>query len=207
MPDLSLEIAAGAPGLPVAGVDEVGRGPLAGPVMAAAVVLPAHGLPDGLAAAIADSKTLAAARRAVLAEAIGAHAAVALGEASVEEIDRHNILQATFLAMSRALTGLAAAPAVALIDGNRVPPGLACRAEAVIKGDGASLSIAAASIVAKVARDAEMARLAADFPGYGWERNAGYGTAEHRAALTRLGPCTHHRRSFAPVSEALAITR
>jgi len=207
VPDLSLETAAGAPSLRVAGVDEVGRGPLAGPVVAAAVILPASGLPGGLAGAIDDSKALSAARRPGLATAIAEHAAVGLGRATVEEIDVLNILRASFLAMTRALAALDVAPAVALIDGNRVPADLPCRAVAVVRGDRLSLSIAAASIVAKVARDTEMRRLAAEFPGYGWERNAGYGTAEHRAALARLGPCDHHRRSFAPVSQALAITR
>ena len=206
MPDLSLEIAAGAPDAHVAGVDEAGRGPLAGPVVAAAVVLPAAGLPAALAGAIDDSKALSAARRAALRPAIAAACAVGIGAASVAEIDALNILQATFLAMRRAIAALPRRPAVVLIDGNRLPPRLPCPGRTVVHGDRLSLSIAAASIVAKVTRDRAMARLAAVHPGYGWERNAGYGTAEHLAALGRLGVTPHHRRSFAPVSQQLSIT-
>lgn len=124
----------------------------------------------------------------------------AIAEASVEEIDRINILQATFLAMRRALAALAEPPEVALVDGNRVPPGLVCRAETIVGGDAHSYSIAAASIFAKVARDRHMDVLAAAFPGYGWERNRGYGSAQHLKALELLGPTPHHRMSFAPVS-------
>ena len=123
----------------------------------------------------------------------------ALGEASVEEIDAVNILQATFLAMRRALQGLAEQPDLVLIDGNRVPPELGCRAETIVGGDARSYSIAAASIIAKVTRDRYMCSLAASFPGYGWETNVGYRSPIHLAALNRLGPTTHHRRSFAPV--------
>jgi ribonuclease HII len=181
----------------VAGVDEVGRGPLAGPVMAAAVVLD----PDDIPAGLADSKSLTAPARSALAAELHARARVSVAEASVAEIDALNILQASLLAMRRALEGLR--PAHALIDGNRLPQGLCCPAEALVQGDARCLSIAAASIVAKVARDARMAALAAEFPGYGWEHNAGYPTAAHREALLRLGLTPHHRRSFAPIRKML----
>jgi ribonuclease HII len=181
----------------VAGVDEVGRGPLAGPVGVGAVILDPDDLPKGLN----DSKVLTAARREELAQAIYAKAiAVALAFASVEEIDRLNIRGATLLAMRRAVAALSVRPDYALIDGRDTPPGLLCPAHPIIGGDGLSLSIAAASIVAKVARDALMARLDAVHPGYGFARHAGYATREHTAALTRLGPCPLHRRSFKPVA-------
>ena len=201
-PDLSLELAAGhAADAPVCGVDEVGRGPLAGPVIAAAVIWPAAGPPPELAAAIDDSKRLTQATRELLAPLIQRHArAVALAQASVEEIDRLNILRAALLAMQRAAAALTTPPALVLVDGRHLPA-LPCPARAVIKGDSLSLSIAAASIVAKVERDRIMTALAVDHPGYGWERNAGYPTAEHRAALVRLGPTPHHRRSFGPVAD------
>ncbi|NNG03946.1 MAG: ribonuclease HII [Inquilinus sp.] len=206
MPDLILEFEAGAPTVKVAGVDEVGRGPLAGPVVAAAVVLPAAGLPPEIAESIDDSKKLKAGLRQTLATAIHACCAVGIGKAEVAEIDAINILQATFLAMARAVAALPARPALALIDGNRCPPDLPCRGLPVIGGDRRSLSIAAASIVAKVARDRLMAELGRLHPGYGWDRNAGYGTAEHLRALERLGVTPHHRRSFAPVSRQLSIS-
>jgi len=198
VPDLALEAAEGGV---CAGIDEVGRGPLAGPVVAAAVVIPA-GFPADLAAVIDDSKRLSPATRTDLATAIRAHAPAALGFASVEAIDRVNILQATFLAMAEALAGLDAVPDVALVDGNRPPP-LPCRVRTVVGGDGRSLSIAAASIVAKVARDAMMVELAETFPGYGWETNMGYGSKAHLDALGRLGVTPHHRRTFAPVARIL----
>ncbi len=194
-PDLSLEAAVG---VRVAGVDEAGRGPWAGPVVAAAVVFAADGPPPSLRVAVTDSKLLTAERRAALHPAILACADAATGLASVAEIDAMNILQATLLAMRRAVARLAETPDAVLVDGNRVPR-LPCPARAVVGGDRLSLSIAAASIVAKVTRDRLMAELAAHHPGYGWERNAGYGTAEHRAGLARLGPCAHHRRSFRPI--------
>lgn len=192
----------------VCGVDEVGRGPLAGPVLAAAVVLPdpGHpwgGLPEDVAARIDDSKTLGRALREELAAAIHAHADVGVGRAEVAEIDRLNILQASLVAMRRAVDRLRVAPDGALVDGNRAPD-LACPVLTVVKGDTRSLSIAAASIVAKVARDAVMVDLAARHPVYGWDRNAGYPTPHHRAALRAFGPCEHHRRSFAPVEEVTA---
>lgn len=183
----------------IAGVDEVGRGPLAGPVMAAAVVLdPAH-IPDGLN----DSKQVSAKRREALAETLWQVAEVGLGIADVAEIDRLNIRRAAHLAMLRALAALPRPADMALIDGRDLPDGLACPAQAIIKGDTKSLSIAAASIVAKVARDAEMARLSTQFPGYGWETNAGYPTKIHRAALLDIGVSPHHRRSFRPVHNIL----
>jgi ribonuclease HII len=199
-PDHTFEdIALAGGALRVAGLDEVGRGPLAGPVFAAAVVLRAGYIPEG----IADSKVLTAARRQNLARLIHAQCEVCVAEASVEEIDSLNILRASHLAMARALAGLPTPPDYALIDGNLIPRDLPCAAEAIIKGDARSLSIAAASIVAKVARDKRMVDLAQQFPGYGWDRNAGYPTAEHRAALLNLGVTAHHRRSFGPVHNIL----
>ncbi len=183
----------------IAGVDEVGRGPIAGPVTAAAVILTPGAIPAGLA----DSKTLGAPRRAALAQIIRANTRWAVAHASVAEIDALNILQASHLAMRRALAALDPPPGAALIDGNRLPADLPCPAQAVVKGDARCLSIAAASILAKVARDALMADLARAHPGYGWERNAGYPTAQHRQALKTLGITPHHRQSFAPVREML----
>ena len=202
-PDLSLERAAG--GL-VAGVDEAGRGPWAGPVVAAAVIFAAGNPPQPIRAMITDSKLLKPERRAALQPAILACADAAVGIASVAEIDSMNILQATLLAMRRAVVRLGHLPDLALVDGNRAPC-LPCPVRTVVGGDRSSLSIAAASIVAKVTRDRLMARLAMDHPGYGWERNAGYGTAEHRAGLALLGPTMHHRRSFRPVREAMEAAR
>ncbi|MFQ5784033.1 MAG: ribonuclease HII [Alphaproteobacteria bacterium] len=195
MPDFALERAFAGP---VAGVDEAGRGPWAGPVIAAAVVLDAADIPPG----IADSKRLSAPRREALFAALVKTARTGVGAASAAEIDRLNVLVATLLAMRRAVAALGVRPAHTLIDGNRCPE-LACPATAVIGGDDRSLSIAAASIVAKVTRDRLMTRLGRRYPGFGWERNAGYGTAEHRAALDRLGVTPHHRRSFAPVAARL----
>ena len=197
-PDLELERAVRQP---VAGIDEAGRGPWAGPVVAAAVVLDPRRIPPGLD----DSKKLPAARRAALFDELMACARAAIGSAGVREIDRLNILEATMLAMGRAVAALPDPPAHALVDGTRAPA-LACPATTVVKGDARSLSIAAASIVAKVSRDRLMAELARSFPGYGWERNAGYGTPEHRRALERLGPTPHHRLSFAPVARLASRT-
>ncbi|MDA1098304.1 MAG: ribonuclease HII [Proteobacteria bacterium] len=204
------EAAAAARGLvPVCGIDEAGRGPWAGPVVAAAVILRPDHIPPGLA----DSKTLSRARREQLFDSLGQVAVIGVGRAGVEEIDRLNILAATMLAMARAVADLATPPRHALVDGNRAPDlprratgNLACGVECLVKGDARCLSIAAASIVAKVTRDREMTALAECFPGYGWERNAGYGTAEHRAALARLGPTEMHRRSFAPIRKLLAAS-
>ena len=190
-------IAAGA--LRVAGVDEVGRGPLAGPVTAAAVVLDPERIPEGLN----DSKKLTAKRRAVLYDAILEVAEVSVAHASVEEIDEINILRASHLAMCRALEGLSAPVDLALVDGNLLPRDLPCEGRAIIKGDAVSLSISAASIVAKIRRDRIMWDLAQQFPGYGWESNAGYGSKTHMAALQNLGVTPHHRRSFKPVHNIL----
>lgn len=199
-PDFTFEAAALARGfLRVAGVDEVGRGPLCGPVTAAAVVLDPARIPPGLN----DSKKLSPARRAALATAIMEVADWCVAHASVEEIDRLNILNASHLAMCRAVAGLRLAPDHVLVDGNRLPRDLTPSAEAIVKGDGRSLSIAAASILAKEARDALMVDLAQQHPGYGWERNAGYPTKDHLEALLNLGVTPHHRRSFRPVHNIL----
>ena len=185
----------------VAGIDEAGRGPLAGPVTAAAVIVRDLAMPRRLARMIDDSKKLSAEEREDVFARLHDCASVniAIGMASVEEIDRVNILQATFLAMQRALAALPAAPDIALVDGNQVPRQLGCTVRTVVKGDAISLSIAAASIVAKVTRDRLMRDLASSHPPYGWERNVGYGTAEHRAAIDQYGPTQHHRMSFMPM--------
>jgi len=203
-PTLALERAAGAPKVLVAGVDEVGRGPLAGPVVAAAVILPAGRGRRKLAETVADSKVLTAAVRQALARDIRQAAIVGVGAACVGEIQRLNILHASLLAMRRALRALPVPAGHVLVDGNRLPDGLDCAGEAVVDGDTQCASIAAASIVAKVTRDLIMARLAPLYPGYGWERNAGYATREHCAALERLGLTPHHRRTYAPVAAILA---
>ena len=192
MPDYSIEQEIG--GI-VAGVDEAGRGPLAGPVVAAAVVLDFHRIPEG----IDDSKKLPRDRREALHGLISATAHIGIGIASVEEIDSINILQATFLAMVRAIDALPVRPHHLLIDGNQKPKQLPCACRTVIGGDAISLSIAAASIIAKVTRDRMMVQLAQAHPHYGWERNAGYGTPEHQRALSLVGISPHHRKSFAPV--------
>jgi ribonuclease HII len=198
VPNFVLERRAGGR---VAGVDEVGRGPLAGPVVAAAVVFPT-GVPRRLAGLLDDSKKLTPERRLVAYHALcqSGRAEIAVGAASVAEIERLNILPAALLAMCRAVSRLATLPDLVLVDGNQPPP-LACAVQCVIGGDGRSLSIAAASIVAKVLRDRAMARLAVRFPGYGWGSNAGYATEIHVAALRRLGPTRHHRPSFGTVSQ------
>ena len=187
-----------------AGVDEAGRGPLVGSVFAAAVVLPnEYDLPG-----LTDSKKLSERRRDELAVLIKQQAlAWCVAAASVEEIDRLNILHATMLTMRRAVHGLERLPEKAWIDGNRIPPDLGCEAEAVIKGDSKIIQISAASVLAKTARDAEMYALAERYPQYGFERHKGYGTAEHLAALQRHGALPEHRCSFAPVREILAQGR
>ncbi len=186
----------------VAGIDEAGRGPLAGPVYAAAAVIDRTRVARKLLRMIDDSKKLTLEQREEAYEAMIASGVVqfAVGEASVEEIDRVNILQATYLAMRRAVQALAEQPEVVLVDGNRVPPQLGCRAETIVGGDAHSYSIAAASIFAKVTRDRYMHALALTYPGYGWETNRGYGSQQHLEALSLLGPTRHHRRSFAPVT-------
>jgi ribonuclease HII len=182
----------------VAGVDEVGRGPLAGPVVAAAVVLPA----TGVDIAVADSKTLSARRRETLAALLLTHPGVRIGLAAVRvaRIDEINILRATTEAMILALRALGEPVDFALVDGLRLA-GFPVPAEFIVKGDARSASIAAASILAKVHRDALMVRLDAEYPGYGFARHKGYGTVEHLDALSRLGPTPEHRRSFAPVAQ------
>jgi ribonuclease HII len=198
-PDFAFEERALAQGARVVvGVDEVGRGPLAGPVTACAVRLDATRIPKG----IADSKVLTAARRQQLHDEIWAVAEVSISHATVDEIDALNILRASHLAMERAIAGIRGADH-ALIDGNLLPRGLLCPATAIVKGDARCLSIAAASIVAKVTRDRIMVDLAQQHPGYGWEHNAGYPTKAHLAALRNLGVTAHHRRSFRPVHNIL----
>ncbi len=185
----------------VCGVDEAGRGPLAGPVVAAAVILDPQRPVEGLN----DSKKLSAKRREALAVAIRERAlAWAVAEASVEEIDRINILQASFLAMRRAVEGLTLRPEKALIDGNRCPA-LDCPAEAIVGGDGKVASIAAASILAKTVRDAGMLLLHADYPMYGFDRHMGYPTAFHLQTLREHGPSPVHRRSYAPVAQLMLL--
>ena len=199
-PDFSHETALARTGHRwIAGVDEAGRGPLAGPVTAAAVRLRGEALPQGLQ----DSKRLrAAAREAVFAQ-IMAHAAVGIGHASPAEIDAINIEQATWLAMARAIAALPRVPDYLLIDGNRLPRDLPCPGQAVVKGDGRVMSIAAASIIAKVTRDRIMAQLDHEYPGYGWASNAGYPTKRHINAIADLGVTPEHRRSFAPIRKIL----
>ncbi|MEJ1976780.1 MAG: ribonuclease HII [Acetobacteraceae bacterium] len=201
MPDYTIESEHGGR---VAGIDEVGRGPLAGPVVAAAVVFPA-GLPSALAALLDDSKKLTAEARLRAFAALRASglAEIGIGAASVAEISRINILQASLLAMRRAVAQLGTLPDIALVDGNQ-PPTLPCPVRCVVGGDALCLSIAAASIVAKVVRDRAMARLAVRFPAYGWATNAGYGTAPHRAAIALHGPSRHHRPTFGAVRLHLA---
>ncbi|MDB6181187.1 ribonuclease HII [Paracoccus fistulariae] len=204
MPDDSFERAAMARGARlIAGVDEVGRGPLAGPVMAAAVILDLSRLPEGLN----DSKKLTAKRREALADWAQEHCDWAVGSCSVEEIDQLNIYHAAHLAMCRAVQGLRQVPDHVLIDGNKIPRDLTLSAEAVVKGDARSLSIAAASILAKVLRDRIMVDLAQHYPGYGWEVNAGYPTPAHKKALLELGVTPYHRRSFKPVHNILCKAR
>jgi ribonuclease HII len=202
MPDFALEMSCRGV---VCGVDEAGRGPLAGPVVAAAVILDRRRLPRALRYGLDDSKKLTREEReefAALLQRSGA--AIGVGAASVIEIDRRNILQATLAAMGRAVAALGILPQTALVDGN-VPPPLACAVRTVVGGDGVSMSIAAASVIAKVTRDRLMHRLAQRYDGYGWKTNVGYGTAEHQRAIEVLGLTPHHRRSFAPVQLVLAL--
>jgi ribonuclease HII len=204
MPDFAIEDT--IPGI-VCGIDEAGRGPWAGPVVAGAVILDRDRLDPALTRGLDDSKKLSAPRResmfaALKAGVVAGTVCMATGSASVEEIDQLNILQATFLAMGRACAALGRAPDHALVDGNGLPQ-LPCPATAIIKGDQRSLTIAAASIAAKVTRDAIMAGLDIDHPGYGFARHAGYGTLAHREALERLGVTPHHRKSFAPIHNIL----
>ena len=183
----------------IAGIDEVGRGPLAGPVFAAAVILNPKHIPAGLN----DSKKLSAKNRNLVLEDILKHADVSIASASEREIEQINILQASHLAMVRAINGLQWRPDHVLVDGNLIPRDLDISATALVKGDARSVSIAAASIVAKIRRDLVMCDLGQQFPGYGWEKNAGYPTAQHLKALQDLGVTPHHRRTFKPVHNIL----
>jgi ribonuclease HII len=201
-PNLRFEQEAGCV---VCGVDEVGCAPLAGPVVAAAVILPDISLPRRLVRLINDSKIVPAPQREKIASELPEYCAISFGEASVEEIDRLNIYHARMLAMCRAVSGLSVQPGLALIDGNAKPKGVTCSVRTVVDGDAKCLSIAAASIVAKVMRDGYMRRLAEEFPGYGWQTNVGYGTRDHRQAMAKLGLTPHHRRSFAPVRHLLGL--
>ncbi len=187
----------------IAGVDEAGRGPLAGPVVAAAVILDPQNIPDGLD----DSKKLTAKKREALYEALLATATVSIAFASPERIAQLNIRGATLWAMRQAVLGLSLQPHHALIDGRDVPPDLPCSAQAIVGGDGLVAAIGAASIVAKVTRDRLMVQLGAYYPAYGFEKHMGYGTAQHLAALEQCGATPHHRRGFAPVDRALAPTK
>jgi ribonuclease HII len=200
MPHYQLE--ASYPGLTrICGVDEAGRGPWAGPVVAASVMFTDT---DTIPAGLNDSKKLSATARDALFDAIHARAVVGVGIASVVEIDQLNIWGATALAMRRAVLAMNISPELALIDGNLTPPHLLCEARTVVKGDSISLSIAAASIIAKVTRDRLMHALATTYPAYGFERHAGYGTPQHINALETHGPCPAHRTSFAPIRALLA---
>ncbi|HZT88116.1 MAG TPA: ribonuclease HII [Stellaceae bacterium] len=195
MPDFALERRCqGA----VCGIDEAGRGPLAGPVVAAAVIIDRRCFRGALRATLDDSKVLAREQREECYRALRHCARIGVGAASVAEIDRLNILRANLLAMARAVAALGVRPDTALVDGN-VAPVLPCPVRTVVGGDALSFSIAAASVVAKVTRDAIMRALAPRYPGYGWETNVGYATQEHGQAIRRLGVTPHHRRSFAPV--------
>jgi len=203
MPDFSFEDAARKEGYAVVvGIDEAGRGPWAGPVVAGAVILDPQNLSTVLRLGLDDSKKLTPAKRQALFEEWQGEVLVAVGEATVAEIDEHNILGATMLAMARAVKALGVFPDMALVDGNQEPD-LLCPVRTIVKGDSKSLSIAAASIAAKVTRDRIMTRLAEVFPGYGWETNAGYGTPEHQEALERRGVTSQHRRSFKPIRKII----
>jgi ribonuclease HII len=199
-PDFSFELIALQRGHTlICGIDEAGRGPWAGPVVASAVILDQNNIPSGLN----DSKKLTHEKREALFDPILKSADVGIGIVSAAEIDDINILQATYLAMKRAIENLKTQPTLALVDGNRAPP-LFCNVETIIKGDAKSLSIAAASIIAKVTRDRIMIEMENQFPSYGFAIHKGYGTAKHASALALLGPCTEHRKSFKPIAAMLA---
>jgi ribonuclease HII len=199
-PDFNFELAAQAQGFScVCGIDEAGRGPWAGPVVAAAVILDLENIPSGLN----DSKKLKEAQRKKLFVDIMSSAKVGIGIGDVERVDRDNILATTLWAMAESVRNLEELPHMALVDGNRAPK-LSCPVQTIVSGDARSLSIAAASIIAKVTRDRIMVALDREFPGYGFARHKGYGTAFHHAALLELGPCIHHRKSFAPIAKLLA---
>ena len=199
-PDFSFELSALAQGFSrVCGIDEAGRGPWAGPVVAAAVILDPQNIPAGLN----DSKKLTEAKRETLFGEIEATSKVGVGIGDETRIDRDNILTTTLWAMAEAVRNLDALPQFALVDGNRAPK-LSCGVQTIVSGDARSLSIAAASIIAKVTRDRIMVALDREFPDYGFARHKGYGTAYHHAALQKFGPCIYHRSSFAPIAKLLA---
>ena len=194
----------------VVGIDEAGRGPWAGPVVAGAVIIKDRNLGDTLLKGLDDSKKLSASKREKLYEALfeaqrAGKLLIGIGEASAKEIDELNILQATFVAMKRAVDNLSISPDIALIDGNQMPKNFSCPCRTIVKGDARSMSIASASIIAKVYRDKLMAKLAEKYPYYGFEKNAGYGTALHQQGLQKYGICEEHRRSYKPIQEKIRI--
>ena len=200
MPDNLNERDVGWPKKLIAGIDEAGRGPWAGPVVSAAVILNEKNIPDGLN----DSKKLSEKKRLSLYSSIYNFHFVGVGISSIEEIDSMNVLQATFLSMKRAVEDLNPQPEYILVDGN-LDPGLNFKTKCIIKGDSISISIAAASVIAKVTRDNLMLKLDKEFPNYNWKKNKGYGTAEHRNALELHGPCKYHRKSFSPINKMLGV--
>ena len=201
MPNNLIERGLGWPQKLIAGIDEAGRGPWAGPVVSAAVILNEKNIPDGLN----DSKKLSEKKRLSLFSSIYNFHSVGVGISSIEEIDTMNILQATFLSMSRAVNDLNPQPEHVLVDGN-LDPSLDFKTDCIVKGDSASLSIAAASIIAKVTRDNLMIELDGEYPYYCWKKNKGYGTSEHRKALEMYGPCKYHRKSFSPINKMLGVS-
>ena len=201
MPNNLIERGLGWPQKLIAGIDEAGRGPWAGPVVSAAVILNEKNIPDGLN----DSKKLSEKKRLSLFSSIYNFHSVGVGISSIEEIDTMNVLQATFLSMSRAVNDLNPQPEHVLVDGN-LDPGLDFKTDCIVKGDSASLSIAAASIIAKVTRDNLMIELDGEYPYYFWKKNKGYGTSEHRKALEMYGPCKYHRKSFSPINKMLGVS-
>ena len=201
MPNNLIERGLGWPQKLIAGIDEAGRGPWAGPVISAAVILNEKNIPDGLN----DSKKLSEKKRLSLFSSIYNFHSVGVGISSIEEIDTMNVLQATFLSMSRAVNDLNPQPEHVLVDGN-LDPGLDFKTDCIVKGDSASLSIAAASIIAKVTRDNLMIELDGEYPYYCWKKNKGYGTSEHRKALEMYGPCKYHRKSFSPINKMLGVS-
>jgi ribonuclease HII len=200
VPDNLNERDIGWPKKLIAGIDEAGRGPWAGPVVSAAVILNEKNIPDGLN----DSKKLSEKKRLSLYSSIYNFHFVGVGISSIEEIDSMNVLQATFLSMKRAIEDLNPQPEYILVDGN-LDPGLNFKTKCIIKGDSISISIAAASVIAKVTRDNLMLKLDKEFPNYNWKKNKGYGTAEHRNALELHGPCKYHRKSFSPINKMLGV--
>ena len=200
MPNFLIEEDFGWPNKLIAGIDEAGRGPWAGPVVSAAVVLNKKNIPSDLN----DSKKISEKKRQSLYSSIYNSHFVGVGISSIEEIDNLNILQATFLSMKRALDNLHCSIDVILVDGN-LDPGFDHKTECIVKGDSISFSIAAASIIAKVTRDNLMSKIHKEFPNYNWKRNKGYGTKEHRNALDMYGPCKYHRKSFSPINKMLGL--